>query len=78
MKWEIKNDRLTKTYSLNGFDEIIDGLDKIRIIANELDHHPDFEVYDYKHIKFKMYTHHSDSITDLDHQLAQKIDAVFG
>ena len=48
MNWEIKNEKLTKTFILTGFNEVIDGLDAIRKIANELDHHPDFEVFDYK------------------------------
>ena len=74
MKWEIKDERLCKTFALTGFDEIIFGLEKIRKIANELNHHPDFEVYDYKFIRFKMYTHSSNSIGELDFQLAEKID----
>lgn len=77
MSWKKTDNRLTKTYSLSGFNEIIDGLDKIRQIANQMNHHPDFEVFDYKYIRFKLYTHDSDSVSDLDYDLADKIDQVY-
>lgn len=77
MSWKKTDNRLTKTYSLSGFNEIIDGLDKIRQIANQMNHHPDFEVFDYKNIRFKLYTHDSDSVSDLDYTLADKIDQVY-
>lgn len=77
MSWKKTDNRLTKTYSLSGFNEIIDGLDKIRQIANQMNHHPDFEVFDYKNIRFKLYTHDSDSVSDLDYALADKIDQVY-
>lgn len=77
MNWKIENEKLTKTFTLNGFTEIIDGLAEIKTIANEMNHHPDFEVYGYKHIKFTLFTHSSNSITVLDNQLAEKIDSVY-
>ncbi len=77
MSWKTIDNRLTKTYTLSGFNEIIDGLDNIRQIANQMNHHPDFEVFDYKNIRFKLYTHDSDSVSDLDYALADKIDQVY-
>ena len=77
MGWVEKNDKLVKTFEMESFSDIINRLNALAEVANEMNHHPDFEVFGYKQIKFSLSTHDSNSITDNDHQLAKEIDAVF-
>ena len=77
MSWVEKNDKLVKTFEMESFSDIINRLNAVAEVANEMNHHPDFEVFGYKQIKFSLSTHDSNSITDKDHQLAKEIDAVF-
>lgn len=78
MSWLIKNNKLEKEFVLNSFSEIIEKLKEVCIIADSLNHHPDFLVYDYKKIKFSLYTHDDgNKITEKDYILAERLDRVF-
>ena len=77
MEWTEEENQLVKTFEMDSFSDIINRLDKVAEVANEMEHHPDFKVYGYKHIKFNLSTHDSNSITVKDHLLAKKIDEIF-
>ncbi|WP_035844007.1 4a-hydroxytetrahydrobiopterin dehydratase [Crocinitomix catalasitica] len=77
MGWVEKNDKLVKTFEMESFSDIINRLNALAEVANEMNHHPDFEVFGYKQIKFALRTHDANSITDTDYQLAKEIDAIF-
>ncbi|MEX1000756.1 MAG: 4a-hydroxytetrahydrobiopterin dehydratase [Crocinitomicaceae bacterium] len=76
MNWKEEHGYLTKTYELNGFKEITEALTKIADKADEMQHHPDVEIFEYKKVKFKLMTHDQGKITEKDHQMAQKIDHI--
>ena len=76
MDWKVEDNQLVKTFSLNSFSEIVNALPTIGKVADEMDHHPDFKVYDYKNIRFTLSTHSEGKVTDLDYQLAEKIDKI--
>lgn len=78
MNWKEEDGRLVKAFEADSFSDICKKLQDVAQVADEMDHHPDFEVFGYKHIRFRLFTHSKDSITELDHQLAQKIDSFFG
>lgn len=46
------------------------------IAAEEMDHHPDMDIR-WRTVTFVLSTHSAGTITDLDYQLAQRIDALF-
>jgi 4a-hydroxytetrahydrobiopterin dehydratase len=77
MSWTEKNKTLMKTFELNSFSAIIECLNDVAEKANEMGHHPDFEVFGYKNIRFSLSTHDANGITEKDHELAKKIDAIF-
>ncbi len=78
MSWSINNNKLEKEFVMNSFSEIIEKLKEVCIIADLLNHHPNFEVYDYKKIKFSLCTHdHGNKVTEKDYLLAEKLDQVF-
>ena len=78
MSWSINNNKLEKEFAMNSFSEIIEKLKEVCIIADLLNHHPDFLVYDYKKIKFSLSTHdHKNKVTEKDYELAEKLDMIF-
>ena len=78
MNWTEKNGYLTKQFELKGFKSITDKLKEVANKADDMNHHPDVEIFDYKKVKFKLKTHDVDKITEKDHQLAEKIDRIMG
>lgn len=77
MTWVIKSNRLTKTYSLKSFDAIIQKLLSVTKVADEMKHHPDFEVKNYNQITFRLWTHAEKSVTEKDHLLSGELDKIF-
>jgi len=77
MQWKENNKCLEKTFTLKGFSSITQKLSELTKICDALNHHPDLEIYSYKQIRFKLYTHDSNSITEKDCQLAKEIDGLF-
>ena len=78
MSWSINNNKLEKEFVMNSFSEIIEKLKEVCIIADSLNHHPDFLVYNYKKIKFSLSTHdNGNKVTEKDYELAEKLDMIF-
>ncbi len=78
MIWIDKNGALEKEFILNSFSEIILKLQVLALIADKLNHHPDFTVKDYNKIIFHLKTHdQGNSVTEKDIQLSKEIDNLF-
>lgn len=76
MEWIEENKRLVKEFKLKNFSAITEKLQEIAIKADEIDHHPDFQVYGYNHIKFSLSTHTTNGVTEKDYALAKEIDNI--
>lgn len=74
MSWKLKDNRWFKTYELSSFDEVIELLNQLKVVANEANHHPDFKVHDYKYVSFELFTHDKNQVTKKDYELAERID----
>ncbi|MCL4384519.1 4a-hydroxytetrahydrobiopterin dehydratase [Patescibacteria group bacterium] len=72
--WEVKDERLILDSVYPDFMAVIAAVNQIAAIAQELNHHPDLLVHDYKQLRITIYSHDSDTLTDRDYQLAQKIE----
>jgi 4a-hydroxytetrahydrobiopterin dehydratase len=73
--WEIRKDRLVRAFE---FDEFMDGIDFINgvaEIAEDAHHHPDIIVR-YTVVKLSLWTHDMGGITDLDFELASRLDTL--
>ena len=74
-KWEVVDRKyIYRIMELSSFSEAVDFLKKIAKISDKINHHPDIEIYDYKQLKIKIYTHDLDGLTKKDIELAKKID----
>ena len=77
MSWEKLNNSLIKTYTFNSFVEVIDFVNKITPACEKLNHHPNFYVFDYRHIKFELTTHDENGLSSKDYELADLIDSLY-
>ena len=74
MEWQKINNKLEKEYVFSNFKEAIEFINRVGVLAEEMDHHPDICLHSYKKVNIRLFTHSKKEITELDHTLAQKID----
>jgi 4a-hydroxytetrahydrobiopterin dehydratase len=66
---------ITKTVHLPTFPEAIKVVDKVAVVAESLDHHPDIDIR-WRTLKFTCSTHSEGGVTKKDIDLAELIDAI--
>lgn len=72
--WKEENNKLTRTFEFNNFVEAFGFMTKVAIIAEKMNHHPDWHNV-YKTVEINLSTHDAgDVVTDRDRQLAARID----
>jgi len=72
-EWDAEKNYITRTVEFEEFMEGIDFVNDVGEIAEEAQHHPDITI---KHtrVTLKLTTHDVGGVTELDIQLAQRID----
>lgn len=73
MPWVIQGNKLRKEFVFNDFKEAFAFMTKVADIAETMDHHPDWS-NSYKRVTIELMTHDAQGITDLDFELAGKIE----
>ncbi|MEJ2778431.1 4a-hydroxytetrahydrobiopterin dehydratase [Stygiolobus sp. RP850M] len=73
--WNLKDNKLEKVFLFKDFRESVQFVNKIQLIADAMNHHPDICIY-YNKVIIQLTTHDVDGITDLDVDLAKKIDEI--
>jgi len=76
MNWKESNGKLVKNIKCQDFEEALALLNKIALVAQELNHHPELKIHGYKFLDIEIYTHTTNSITEKDRVLAKKIDLI--
>ena len=74
-EWEIEKKILTRTIEFDDFMEGIDFVNDVAEIAEDAQHHPDIDIRWCK-ITLRLTTHDQGGITDLDFELASRIDTL--
>ena len=64
---------LKRTYEFESFKEALEFVNKVADISENVNHHPDIFI-SFNRVNLNIYTHDTNSITELDFELAQKID----
>ncbi len=75
-EWLDEGDALTRDFAFADFKEAMAFTQKVGLIAEEMNHHPDIVIHDYKYVSLILRTHDSQSVTDKDRELAGKIDEI--
>ena len=76
MKWTETDSKLMKTIKCQDFNHALALLNKIAVIAESMNHHPDMKIYSYRFLSIEIYTHDTNSITQKDYDLSKQIDLV--
>src|SRR3954466_14145584 len=73
--WSGDGDGLHRTVELPTFRDAVAAIVAIADVAEELDHHPDVDLR-WRTLHLTLATHSAGGVTDLDLQLARRIDAL--
>jgi 4a-hydroxytetrahydrobiopterin dehydratase len=73
--WERDGDSLVRAAALPSFPAAIRVVDRVAEIAESRNHHPDIDIR-WRTVTFRLSTHDSGGITDLDTALAASINEV--
>ena len=74
--WIDKNNKLIKTFEFDNFVDAFGFMTKVAIIAEKINHHPNWSNV-YNKVSIELSTHDAgDVITDKDRELAIAIDAI--
>jgi 4a-hydroxytetrahydrobiopterin dehydratase len=74
-EWEIRKDRLVRSFEFDEFMEGIDFVNGVAEIADDANHHPDI-IIRYNVVKLSLTTHDSGGITSRDFELAARVDTL--
>jgi 4a-hydroxytetrahydrobiopterin dehydratase len=77
MEWIVIEGKLVNNFKFKSQTELAQFLLKVAIYADEINHHPDCKIHKAFQLEITLYSHDKKEITDLDYQLAQKIDDLF-
>lgn len=75
--WSEIDSKLVKNFTLANFVEAINFINLIAISSEEINHHPDIKLYNYKNVRITLTTHSSGRITKNDILLAKEIDKIY-
>jgi 4a-hydroxytetrahydrobiopterin dehydratase len=73
--WVAESDVIMKRFDFPNFAASLDFVNKVGALAEAADHHPDVK-FGWGYAEFAMTTHDRGGLTDLDFDLARKIDSL--
>ena len=77
MEWIVIDGKLVNNFKFKSQTELVHFLLKVANYADEINHHPDCKIHKAFQLEITLYSHDKNEITDLDYQLAEKIDNLF-
>lgn len=73
-KWQRKGGSIERELVASSFPAIVGVLNAIAVLAETMDHHPDLLIYGWNKLRVTLSTHDQGGLTELDFQLAEKIE----
>jgi 4a-hydroxytetrahydrobiopterin dehydratase len=75
--WKEENNQLKRNFEFKNFIDAFAFMTKVALIAEKMNHHPNWSNV-YNKVSIALFTHDAnDSITEKDRKLAAAIDAIF-
>ena len=74
-EWELDKKRIERTFDFDDFTGAMDFVNLVAEIAEEQEHHPDIDIR-YNRVKLSISTQAKSGLTELDFQLAERIDTL--
>ena len=75
--WSRRGDSISKTFQFKTFPEGIAFVGKVADAAEEADHHPDIDIR-YTKVTLALSTHTAGGVSQMDLDLAKKVEAMAG
>lgn len=76
-QWTEENQQLTRTFACKDFVDAVALVNLVAPIAEEMNHHPDIEIFGYSHVTITLTTHDAENtITEKDIKLADRINII--
>lgn len=75
--WKLEGEEITKTFTFADFTTAFSFMTAVALEAERLNHHPDWQNV-YNKVNVRLSTHSEQGITELDFQLAAKMDKIAG
>ncbi|MGB9664593.1 MAG: 4a-hydroxytetrahydrobiopterin dehydratase [Ignavibacteria bacterium] len=75
--WFIERDSIVKNFVFVNFKEAMKFVNKVADLAEEVNHHPDIRIFNYRNVTINLSTHSAGGVTLKDIELAKKIDELF-
>ncbi len=74
--WNQDGEALVRDFELKDFAAAIAFVNSVAELAEEANHHPDILVHGWNKVRLTLSTHSEGKVTDKDHALAERIDAL--
>ena len=74
--WQLHNGKLAKTYQFKDFVAAFGFMTRVALLAENLQHHPEWSNV-YNRVTIELVTHDVAGISNLDVELARRIDRVY-
>jgi 4a-hydroxytetrahydrobiopterin dehydratase len=74
-EWELEKKHIERTFEFDDFADAIDFVDRVAEVAEEEEHHPDIDIR-YNKVRLVLSTHSKGGLTELDFNLAERIDTL--
>jgi 4a-hydroxytetrahydrobiopterin dehydratase len=72
-KWTLGEKTIDREFRFKDFRQAMDFVNKVAVLANEQDHHPDIHIY-YNKVQLTLTTHKIDGLSKNDFIVAAKMD----
>jgi 4a-hydroxytetrahydrobiopterin dehydratase len=76
MDWREEGESLVRDFQFTNFREALAFVNRVGEVAEEANHHPDILVHGWNKVRLSLSTHTEGTVTDADHALARRIDAI--
>ena len=74
-EWELEKKHIERTFEFDDFADAIDFVNAVAEVAEEEEHHPDIDIR-YGKVILRLSTHSEGGLTDMDFEVAEKIDTL--
>jgi 4a-hydroxytetrahydrobiopterin dehydratase len=75
MNWTKSKNKLMKSFNFNDFISALEFINNVGRVSEKLNHHPKITNL-YNLVELELWTHSTNSVTELDYELANEIDSL--
>ena len=74
--WDQEGEKLVKEFECKDFAAALAFVNRVGALAEEANHHPDILIHGWNKVRLTLSTHSEGKVTEKDHRLAERIDAL--